>query len=130
MWLPAERPAEIGDKVSVDLKLTVDDRSISDLKDNEFELTNERSGIFSGMDQHIVGLSEGESKDFTTTIPADYANSELAGKEAQYSVTIKAVRYRELPPLDDELAKSVGEYETLEGLREAVRTQLQNQKDS
>ena len=130
MWLPAERSAQLGDKVSVDLELSVGDRTISDLKDNEFELTNERTGIFSGMDEHIVGLTEGESKDFTTTIPADYANSELAGKEAHYSVTIKAVRYRELPELDDELAKSVGEYETLDDLRNAVRAQLQNQKDS
>ncbi len=130
MWLPAERSAQLGDKVSVDLKLTVGDRTISDLKDNEFELVSERAGIFSGMDQHIVGLSEGESKEFSTTIPEDYANSELAGREAQYSVTIKAVKYRELPELDDELAKSVGEYETLDDLRSAVRTQLQSQKES
>ena len=130
MWLPADRPAEIGDKVSVDLKLTVGDRTISDLKDNEFELTSERSGIFSGMDQHIVGLSEGQSKEFTATIPEDYANSELAGKEAQYEVTVKAVRYRELPGLDDELAKSIGEYQTLDALRDAVRTQLQTQKEN
>jgi trigger factor len=130
MWLPADRPAEIGDKVSVDLKLTVGDRTISDLKDNEFELTGERVGIFSGMDQHIVGLSEGQSKEFTATIPEDYANSELAGKEAQYEVTVKAVRYRELPGLDDELAKSIGEYQTLDALRDAVRTQLQTQKEN
>ena len=130
MWLPAERPAEIGDKVSVDLKLTVGDRGVSDLKDNEFELTNERSGIFSGMDEHIVGLLEGQSEDFTTTIPADYANSELAGKEAQYAVTIKAVKYRELPELNDELAKSIGEYQTMDELRNAVRTQLENQKEN
>ncbi len=130
MWLPADRPAQSGDKVTVDLKLTVGDRDISDLHDNEFELTDERSGIFSGMDQHIVGLSEGESKEFTTTIPEDYANSELAGKEAQYAVTVKAVKYRELPELDDELAKSVGEYETLDDLRTAIRDQLQRQKES
>ena len=130
MWLPADRPAEIGDKVSVDLKLTVGDRTISDLKDNEFELAGERSGIFSGMDQHIVGLSEGQSKEFTTTIPEDYANSELAGKEAHYEVSVKAVRYRELPGLDDELAKSIGEYQTLDALRDAVRTQLQTQKEN
>jgi trigger factor len=130
MWLPAERPAEIGDKVSVDLKLTVGDRTISDLKDNEFELSDERAGIFSGMDQHIIGLSEGDSKDFTTEVPKDYANSELAGQEANYQVSIKAVKYRELPELDDELAKTIGEYETLDALRDAVREQLRSQKES
>ncbi|MGZ3673960.1 MAG: trigger factor [Ktedonobacterales bacterium] len=130
MWLPVERPAQIGDKITVDLKLTVGDRTVSDLHDNEFELVDERVGIFAGMDQHIVGMSEGETKEFTTTIPEDYANTELAGKEAAYTVTLKSAKYRELPELDDELAKSVGDYETVEDLRTAVRQQLQEQKES
>jgi trigger factor len=128
MWLPAERPAQIGDKVTMDLKLTVGDRTISDLHDNEFELAEERAGIFSGMDQQIVGMSEGDSKQFTTTIPEDYANAELAGKEANYDVTLKAVKYRELPEIDDELAKSVGDFENVAALRARVREQLTEQK--
>lgn len=130
MWLPVERPAQIGDKITVDLKLTVGDRTVSDLHDNEFELVDERVGIFAGMDQHIVGMSEGETKEFTTTIPEDYANTDLAGKEATYTVTLKSAKYRELPELDDELAKSVGDYETVEDLRTGVRQQLQEQKES
>ncbi|MGZ3599956.1 MAG: hypothetical protein ACXWQ5_09570, partial [Ktedonobacterales bacterium] len=55
---------------------------------------------------------------------------ELAGKEAAYTVTLKSAKYRELPELDDELAKSVGDYETVEDLRTAVRQQLQEQKES
>ena len=129
MWLPVERPAQVGDKITVDLKLTMGDRTISDLHDNEFELVNDRVGIFAGMDQHIVGMSEGETKEFTTTIPEDYANTELAGKEASYTVTLKSAKYRELPELDDELAKSVGEYDTVDALRTAVRQQLQEQKE-
>ncbi len=128
MWLPAERPAQIGDKVVVDLKLVVGERVVSDLHDNEYELTSERVGIFTGMDEHVVGMSEGETREFTTTIPEDYANSELAGKEAQYTVTLKGVKYRELPELDDELAKSVGDYDSFEALRGAVREQLASQK--
>lgn len=130
MWLPVERPAQIGDKINVDLKLTVGDRTVSDLHDNEFELVSERVGIFAGMDQHIVGMSEGETKEFTTTIPEDYANAELAGKEATYTVTLKSAKYRELPELNDELAKSIGDYETVDALRTAVRQQLQEQKES
>src|SRR6185312_12549519 len=107
IWLPAERPAAIGDKATMDLKVTAGDRTISDLHDNEFELTSERHGIFAGMDAEIVGMKDGETKEFTTTIPEDYANTELAGKEAQFTVTLKGVKYRELPEIDDELAKSV-----------------------
>lgn len=129
-WVPVERPAEIGNKVTVDLKLTAGDRTVSDLHDNEFELTDERAGIFSGMDPQIVGMSEGETKEFDTTIPEDYANTELAGKQAHYAVTVKGVKQRELPEIDDDLAKASGDYENVQALRDAVRTQLTNQKES
>ena len=82
------------------------------------------------MDQQLVGLSEGESKNFTTTIPEDYGNPDLAGKEAQYEVSVKAVKFRELPAIDDELAKSVGDFENVEAMQQAVREQLQSQKES
>ncbi len=130
MWLPAERPAQVGDKVVADLKLTVGERQISDLHDNEFELAETREGIFSGMDEHIVGMSEGDTKEFTSTIPSDYPNSDLADQEAHYSVTLKGVKYRELPEIDDELAKSSGDYQTLDELRAAIREQLQARRES
>lgn len=130
-WEVVERPAEIGDRVTVDLKLTVDDQTISDLKDNPFELSNERHGLFTGMDEHIVGMSTGESKTFTTTIPADYSNEKLAGKEAYYEVTLHKVEVREVPELDDAFAiqASDNEYQTLEDLRKGVSdTLLENKK--
>ena len=130
MWLPVERPAELGDQVTVDLKLTVGERTVSDLHDNEFELTGERVGIFSGMDQHIVGMSEGESKTFTTTIPEDYANTEIAGQEAHYEVTVKGVKHREMPELDDELAKTVGQFDTLAALRAEISKGLQTRRET
>lgn len=130
-WEEAERPAQIGDRVTVDLKLTVEDATISDLKDNPFELTDERHGLFSGMDEHIVGMSAGETNTFTTTIPADYANEKIAGKEANFAVTLHKVEVKEVPELDDALAAKIGngEYETLEDLRKAVSdSQLDTQK--
>jgi trigger factor len=130
IWLPAERAAQVGDQVIADLKLTVEDKVVSDLHDNEFELAIERPGIFAGLDDHLVGMREGESAEFTTTIPEDYANTALAGKEGHYEVTIKGVKYRELPELDDEFAKSQGEFESLDALRESVREQLERQKQS
>jgi len=114
----------------MDLKLTVDDESISDLKDNPFELTDERPGLFSGMDAHIVGMQAGESKTFTTTIPEDYSNEKLAGKEAQYTTTLHKVEFKELPELDDEFAiqASNDEYQTMEDLRKAVSDNLLENK--
>lgn len=124
IWVPVERPAKMGDHVTVNLQLKVEDRTVSDLKDNEFELTDERPGLFAGMDAHVAGMSEGEDKDFTTTIPEDYTNKDLAGKEAHYSITLKAVKEKDLPPLDDELAKGAGKYQTLDELREAIHKNL------
>jgi trigger factor len=115
----------------VDLKLTVDDQAISDLKDNPFELTDERHGLFTGMDEQIVGMSAGETKTFTTTIPADYSNEKIAGKEAHYTVALKQVEVKEVPELDDPLVAKVtnGQYATVEDLSKAISdTLLANKK--
>ena len=129
-WEVVDRPAQIGDRVTMDLKLTIDDESISDLKDNPFELTDERHGLFAGMDEHIVGMRAGESKSFTITIPADYTNEKLAGKEAEYKVTLHKVEFKELPELDDAFAvqASNDEYQTLEDLRKAISDDLLENK--
>ena len=130
-WHEVERPADYGDRVTVDLKLTIEDKTISDLKDNPFELTQERHGLFTGMDEHIVGMQVGESKEFTTTLPTDYTNQDLAGKEAYYAVTLYKIEVKEVPELDDELAKQVSnsQNETLEDLRKAISDNiLENKK--
>jgi trigger factor len=81
------------------------------------------------MDDHLVGMKEGESAQFETTIPEDYGNPALAGKTGHYDVTLSAVKYRELPELDDEFAKSMGDYETLAGLRTKVLEQMRSRKE-
>jgi trigger factor len=125
-WEEAERPAQIGDRVTMDLKLTAEEQLVSDLKENVFELTSERHGLFTGMDEQLVGLTVGESKTFSTTIPEEYANEKLAGKAANYEVTLHKVEFRELPELDDALAVQISnaEFQTLEDLRKSISDQL------
>ena len=129
-WQVVERPAAYNDRVTVDLKLTAEGKGISDLKDNPFELTNERQGLFTGMDEQVVGMSAGESKEFTTTLPEDYTNEKLAGKEAQYAVTLHKVEVKEVPELDDAFASTVseGQFETVEDLRKAVSDSILENK--
>jgi trigger factor len=105
------------------LKLSAGEQSISDLKNNPFELTSERHGVYTGMDEQIVGMRVGESKTFTTTLPEDYSNEKLAGKEAQYDVTLHKVEAKELPELDDAFAAQAG-YETLEDQRKATSDKI------
>ncbi len=125
-WDEVDRPVEMADRVTVDLKLTSEDQSISDLKNNPFELTTERVGLFTGMDEHIVGMNVGESKSFTTTIPADYANEKLAGKEAHYDVTLHKIEAKHVPEIDDALAVEVseGDITNVEDLRKAISDEL------
>jgi trigger factor len=129
-WKIVERPADYGDRVTVDLKLTSGDQKISDLKDNPFELTKERTGLFTGMDEQVVGMQAGESKSFTVTIPADYSNEKLAGKDANYEITLHKVEVKELPELDDAFAEKVsdGQYQTMEDLSKAVSDNIVESK--
>lgn len=121
-WNAVERPAQYGDRVTVALKLTVEEQAVSDLKENPFELVQERGGLFAGMDEQVVGMSDGEQKTFTTTIPDSYSNQKLAGKEGHYDVTVQKIEIKEIPELDDALAGRVSnnQYSTLEDLRKAI----------
>ena len=79
-----------------------------------------------GFDAEIAGLGAGEEKTFTVTFPSDYAVASLAGSEVEYSVSVKGIKAKVLPVLDDEFAKDLGEFESLEALRERVRHDLQH----
>jgi len=80
--------------------------------------------------QHLVGVMTGESRDFDVDYAADSLDPDLAGKRFHFHATVKAVRQKELPPLDDALAKSVGKYESLEQLRADVDKSLLQQSES
>src|SRR5262249_4698752 len=121
-WQEVERPVEYNDRIKADLKLTSGEQQVSDLKDNIFEITNERHGLFTGMDEHLLGMKAGETKEFSTTIPADYTNEKLANQQADYVVTIHSVEEKVLPELDDAFAVKVSddECETVEALSKVL----------
>lgn len=129
-WVPVDRPAEIGDRVTMDLALTVEDKQISNLKDHDFDLVADRIGIYTGLDQEIVGMHEGDEKAFALTIPADYSNASVAGKTANYQVKLSKVAIKELPALDDDFARKAGNVATVAELRVAVRDQLLKNKET
>jgi trigger factor len=80
--------------------------------------------LIEGLDEAIIGLKEGESKDFPTTLAA----GEHAGKEAQVSVTVKTVKERELPEPDDEFAQLASEFDTIGELKESLTEQVRRVK--
>jgi trigger factor len=80
-----------------------------------------------GFDAQLVGLAAGDTKIFDVQYPADYAVGELAGTTVQYDVALKAIRKRHVPSLDDEFAKDVGEFDSLDALRQRVRADLEHE---
>ena len=80
-----------------------------------------------GFDRELMGLGAGDSKTFDVQYPDDYSIAELAGTTVSYEVTIKAVRKRVVPDLDDEFAKDMGEFESLDALRTRVRADLEHE---
>ena len=77
-----------------------------------------------GFDDQVIGMTVGEEKHFPLVYPEDYSMSELAGKSANYVVTLKGIKKRVVPDLDDEFAKDVGDFEHLDALRARVRADL------
>jgi trigger factor len=71
--------------------------------------------------EHLVGMSPEDEKEFDVTYPADYGQQRLAGKTVRFKVRVKAVRRKELPEMNDEFARDLGDYQNLDELREAIR---------
>jgi len=80
-----------------------------------------------GFDEQLFGLDVGASKQFTVHYPADHPVTELAGTAVAYNITVKSIKRRVVPELDDELAKDLGEFETLDALRSRVRQDLEHE---
>lgn len=119
-----DRPAAEGDFVSIDLSATVDGEPVPEAATEGLSHEVGSGQLIDGLDEAITGLSEGESKDFTTTLAA----GEYAGREAVVTVTVKSVKERELPEPDDEFAQLASEFDTFEELRESLVEQVRRVK--
>ncbi|AFM18218.1 trigger factor [Mycolicibacterium chubuense NBB4] len=119
-----DRPAENGDFVSIDLSATVDGEDVPEAKTEGLSHEIGSGQLIEGLDEAIVGLKEGESKTFTTTLVA----GEHAGQEAEVTVAVKSVKVRELPELDDDFAQLASEFDTIAELRESLREQVSRVK--
>ncbi|GAT07206.1 trigger factor [Mycolicibacterium novocastrense] len=119
-----ERAAENGDFVSIDLSATVDGQELPEAATEGLSHEVGSGQLIDGLDEAIVGLKEGETRVFTTTLAA----GEHAGKEAQVTVTVKSVKERELPEPDDEFAQLASEFDTIDELKESLVEQVRRVK--
>jgi trigger factor len=119
-----ERAAENGDFVSIDLAATVDGEDVPEAATEGLSHEVGSGQLIEGLDEAIVGLKDGESRVFTTTLAA----GDHAGEEAQVTVTVKSVKERELPEPDDEFAQLASEFDTIEELKNSLTEQVQRVK--
>jgi trigger factor len=124
------RGIELGDSVLMDLKRTAEGKPVEESHtDRHDNVTVEIGGPANppGFDQQLTGLQTGDTKAFDVHYPPDYTIQELAGTTVEYDVNIKAIRKRIVPELDDEFAKDLGNFDSLDMLRTRVRGDLEHE---
>lgn len=126
-WVPVDRESKAGDLVTLDLRGRVEDETLIDRQGLQVVLDPERRILAPGVVEQLLGLQAGDRKAFDTTLPEDFSEKELAGKEAVFEAGVTEVKEKQVPALDDELARALGEYSNLEELRAAVRKELEEQ---
>lgn len=131
---PADRPAEEGDIVYVQLRAIRREAADGDaelLPERSYPVVIEKADVdsknewpFPGFSRTLLGIKPGEEKSFPHTFADDSEFEELRGQTADFSLTVEEIKARELPELDDTLAQSVGEYKNLDELRTEIVRQL------
>jgi trigger factor len=121
----ADRPAEKGDYAIIAYRGTKDGEPFDGGTTERMPLIVGEERLIPGFEDHLVGLSAGESTDFDIMFPDDYAEPALAGQKAHFEVDLKDLRAKVLPPADDDFAAAMGEYSTLAELRVDVKARLE-----
>ena len=120
--------AQLGDRVMVDFEGKIDGEAFAGGKAEDFQFIVGDGQMLKEFEDATAGMKAGESKTFQLAFPADYHGKDVAGKSADFMVTVKKVEAAHLPDIDDALAKSLGIAEaTVEGLRADVRKNLERE---
>ena len=116
-----ERPAQMGDVAVVDFKGFMDGKELENGAAEGHALELGSNSFIPGFEEGIVGMRPGASSRIKIAFPAEYHVAELAGKPVEFDVTLKELKKKSLPELNDEFAKGLGPYESLEALKKAIR---------
>ena len=123
-----DRAVADGDKVTLDFEGFVDGEAFDGGKGTDYPLTIGSGSFIPGFEEQLVGANIGEEKEVNVTFPEDYQAAELAGKPAVFKCTVKKIEVKELPELDDEFAKDVSEFDTLEEYKADIKKNLEEKK--
>lgn len=124
-----DRPVKDGDMTTLDFEGFVDGVAFEGGKGENYPLTIGSGAFIPGFEEQLVGAKIGEKTEVKVTFPEDYQAEHLQGKEAVFQCTVKEIRERELPELNDEFASDVSEFETLAEYRADVKKNLEEKKE-
>ena len=124
------RPVENGDITVIDFEGFVDGKAFEGGKAENHELTIGSNTFIPGFEDQIIGMKPEEEKEIKVKFPEEYFSANLAGKDATFKVKLHEIKKKELPELDDEFAKDVSEFDTLEELKNSIKEKIQTENDS
>lgn len=123
----SDKVIEKGDKVIASINLLIDNVPVEDGQNPEVTILTGKNYFVDGFDKNIIGLKKGDKKEFNLVYPENHYNKNLAGKLVDFKVEIKEVYQRELPKLDDDLAK-IFQFKNVADLKENIKKTLEIQK--
>ena len=130
-WEPASRPVQFGDLLNLNVLGSMAGEQLVNDEGVDYIPQTENVLPFPGFAVYLEGMAEGEDKQFTLTVPEDYPRPEYAGQDVAFRVEVLSVKEKQLPELDDEFAKGVGEgFESMEALREHVLGRITDEAQS
>ena len=124
-----DRPVEKGDIAIIDFEGLLDGKPFEGGKAEKHELEIGSNTFIPGFEDQVIGMKIDEEKDLNVTFPEDYFSKDLAGKPVVFKVKLHEIKKKELPKMDDEFAKDVSEFDTLEELKNSIKDRLQKQND-
>lgn len=127
---PEDTEAAQGHILSIDFVGRIDGEPFEGGSGRGVELEIGGGRFIAGFEEQLVGAKSGEDRGVEVTFPEDYGNPDLAGRRAVFDVHVAEVKKRQLPDLDDEFAKDLGDFETLEALRERIRQDLLEMREN
>lgn len=125
-----ERPVADGDIAVIDYEGFADGVAFDGGKGEDYSLTIGSHSFIDNFEEQLIGKNAGEECEVNVTFPEEYHAKELAGKPAVFKVTVKEVKEKQLPELNDEFAGEVSEFETLEAYKEDIRKKLTEKKEA
>ena len=121
---PEGAAVEDGDFTTLDFEGFVDGEAFEGGKGQDYPLQIGSGSFIPGFEEQLVGAKVGEEKEVKVKFPEEYHSAELAGKDAMFKCTVRSIKHKELPEIDDELAKKVSTFQTLDELKADIRKNL------